>query len=456
MCEASRAFATFVALAGCSSTDNVAPTTPGAGAGRDEVFAVSMPDAANASDTANGTDSSAVYAKDDRIHHVVIAGQSLALGATGSPALSTADSPMHLMFDTGLIGPQPCPGTAAECPGPAGFPAWSKLPAKFVPLREGLRGNVETISSGFTDLVDDAVGAAGPYQVLASIDALGGRTYQEIKKGTWTYNDALVHMKYGHSIATAMGKKEYIPAVLLVHGESDCIQRNARYDEDLKQWQSDFERDGRIATGQTEAIPLFESQVSAIGPCEPVILQWRAASQAPDKIILVGPKYQLPYTGIGPHLTNEGYRWLGEYYAKAYRRVVLDGRRWTPLQPHALSCSGATLTLKLDVPVPPLVIDNDLVSAVPGSGFTFDDGTPKPPTVTSVQIAAADTLTITLSRTPAVTDGSLGYAVYHLTTPGAGPSTGLRGNLRDSDATPSRHGYKLHNWLIHFQMKCGT
>ena len=32
----------------------------------------------------------------------------------------------------------------------------------------------------------------------------------------------------------------------------------------------------------------------------------------------------------------------------------------------------------------------------------------------------------------------------------AGPTTGARGNLRDSDATPSRHGYPLFNWAVHF------
>ena len=32
----------------------------------------------------------------------------------------------------------------------------------------------------------------------------------------------------------------------------------------------------------------------------------------------------------------------------------------------------------------------------------------------------------------------------------AGPATGPRGNLRDSDATASRYGYKLYDWCVHF------
>ena len=31
-----------------------------------------------------------------------------------------------------------------------------------------------------------------------------------------------------------------------------------------------------------------------------------------------------------------------------------------------------------------------------------------------------------------------------------GPVTGARGNLRDSDATKSRHDYPLYNWCVHF------
>ena len=34
----------------------------------------------------------------------------------------------------------------------------------------------------------------------------------------------------------------------------------------------------------------------------------------------------------------------------------------------------------------------------------------------------------------------------------AGATTGPRGNLRDSDATPSLYGYALYNWAIHFEI----
>jgi hypothetical protein len=48
----------------------------------------------------------------------------------------------------------------------------------------------------------------------------------------------------------------------------------------------------------------------------------------------------------------------------------------------------------------------------------------------------------------------LRYAVSANPVPGCpGPATGLRGNLRDSDATPSQRGdAPLVNWSVGFQM----
>ena len=46
--------------------------------------------------------------------------------------------------------------------------------------------------------------------------------------------------------------------------------------------------------------------------------------------------------------------------------------------------------------------------------------------------------------------GRLRYAFTGTSGALGGPTTGPRGNLRDSDATPSRFGYPLHNWCIHF------
>ena len=61
-----------------------------------------------------------------------------------------------------------------------------------------------------------------------------------------------------------------------------------------------------------------------------------------------------------------------------------------------------------------------------------------------------DTVKITLASAPTGQNKRLRYAytATPLTCPGT--ESGPRGNLRDSDTTPSRYGYALHDWCVHF------
>ena len=69
-----------------------------------------------------------------------------------------------------------------------------------------------------------------------------------------------------------------------------------------------------------------------------------------------------------------------------------------------------------------------------------------------VELTGPETVTITLSREPTPSAARrLRYAFSGKPKALGGPTTGPRGNLRDSDATPSRHGYPLYNWAVHFE-----
>src|SRR5262249_13771365 len=159
----------------------------------------------------------------------------------------------------------------------------------------------------------------------------------------------------------------------------------------VRDWQSDYQKDIQRITGYPNSIPMFHSQFSAwtasffnqsnsLSPYKVL-----AESEAnPSKTILVGPRYIFPYVGAGAsfpgwHLSNAGYRWLGEYYAKAYKKVVIDGGSWTPLKPNTISRAGAVITVTFDVPAPPLVLDTALVSNPGSFGFEFIDDSGAPP-----------------------------------------------------------------------------
>jgi hypothetical protein len=97
------------------------------------------------------------------------------------------------------------------------------------------------------------------------------------------------------------------------------------------------------------------------------------------------------------------------------------------------------------------VIDTEKVAAAPNHGFTFSDGSGGPG-IAKVELTGADTVKITLESEPTGTERRLQYAMNQ--DPGSciGTPDGARGNIRDSDDTPSKHGYDLHNWAVNFDV----
>ena len=60
-------------------------------------------------------------------------------------------------------------------------------------------------------------------------------------------------------------------------------------------------------------------------------------------------------------------------------------------------------------------------------------------------------MTITLASVPPA-DSHLRYAMNQVPGQCIGTPSGARGNVRDSDDTPSKAGYPLPNWAVHFDV----
>lgn len=379
------------------------------------------------------------------VNHVLVTGQSLAVAVNGGPPLTTTQPFANLMFTTGVMAG----GEDLEA---------------FEPLVEGdnipgSKALVETMSSSFANLVAQ-ISRAEPgdsHDMLMSVHGSGAKTYAQLKKGTKPYRNGMAQIAAAKDIASKRGSSYVVRAILTVHGESDHAEKSTRYEADLLEWQADYEKDVRALTGQTEPVPLFQTQMSSwtkmMRGTETSAIpgaQLAAHLVSAGKVVLVGPKYQLAYAKDGVHLTNEGYRHMGEEYAKAYRRVVLEGKRWEPLRPIAITRDGATITVKFLVPSPPIVLDTALVSDPGSYGFEYSDSSAASPSIAQVVVTAPDTVTITLSAPPTGQDRHLRYAFTGIRGARSGPTSGARGNLRDSDPTPSRTGHPLSNWCIHF------
>jgi hypothetical protein len=377
-------------------------------------------------------------------NHVLSTGQSLSVGAQGAPALSLEQPYDNLMFAGGVA-------------------AVSNLTA-FAPLVEGVDPAVETMSSALANLVTQMAreevlqyqpAGEQTHDLFLSLHGVGGVAYAGLAKGTQPYANGMAQLSAAHSLMLIETRSHVVRAVTTVHGESDHVAGNTDYEANLVQWQADYQADAQAATLQTEPVPLLQTQMSSwthYGQAHSIIpaAQLAASENNPETIIMVGPKYALPYAADGVHLTNEGYRQMGEYYAKAYRRTVLEAEPWLPLAPRQISRAGAIITVSFRVPAPPLVLDTTLVSNPGGYGFEYVDQSGNAPVITTVELAGEDSVTITLSSVPTGTGARLRYAFTGVPNAPAGATTGPRGNLRDSDATASPNGYPLYNWCVHF------
>lgn len=426
----------LVVLLGACASRTVPPAAPPSASSADAPVSLAAEVVADPVLKAGDPEARADY----DINHVLSTGQSLAIGVGGRPYLTREQPFTNMMFATGVM-------------------AGREDLTAFVPLVEGdyipgTEASTETMSSAFANLASNE----GRHSILVSVHGAGAFPYWKLRKGTRPYETGLLQVAAARDLAKRLGKTYVVRGFTNVHGESDHADKTTNYEHHLVEWQRDFERDVQELTGQKLPVPMFHTQISSWtkmmrGTTTSAIPQAQldASVKSHGKIVLVGPKYHLPYAKDGVHLDPDGYRHMGEDYAKAYRRVVLEKGTWEPLRPIAVTREGAVITVKLLVPSPPLVFDTTLVTDPGHLGFEYTDAAASSPKIKKVELAGDDTVKITLDREPTADDKRIRYAFTGVKGQRSGPETGARGNLRDSDPTKSLHGYALYNWCVHFE-----
>lgn len=373
----------------------------------------------------------------------IIIGQSLAAGGgSGTSAISLTQPYTNLMFVGGVLRPATL--------------------TSYSPLIEGT-GTAgvarETIASGFANQIAAFARAASSSDatrdLLMSNWATDGQPYSVLKKGGTGTNfaDSLTAITYSAAHLPSGKTGISVGVVLCVHGEANAS--DAGYAADLAQWQSDYQGDIQTATGQTATVPLFVSEFQQyyVGGL------YDAYAAHPDKVVLVGPKYFLAHSD-SLHLTSAAYITLGEYYARAYWKMIVQGTQWHPLRPTTVTRTGAVITVTYGSQgrTGNLVFDTTIVTALADGnyGFTYLANSGGA-VISSVVItdAANGVVTITLTSDPSANNGGwLTYAPAGAS--GGGPVTGSRGNLRDSDTTVGLDGAHLYNWATNWQIHNGV
>jgi hypothetical protein len=343
---------------------------------------------------------------------------------------------------------------------------------------------VETMSSSMANLASRLATASyrkPSHALLVSLAGRNGLTYWCLRRGGCTFIDGSYLNTFDENmrqvddaitLAKAAGKSYVVRAVTAVHGESDdfayatntqefpldgtdgTFKSVTSYADALLEWQRDYETAIRGKTGQKLAIPLLVSQHSGwndIATSAVAQMQYDAHVRSAGKVVLVTAGYPLEYHADCRHYSNHGEGQLGEYFAKAYARIVVAGLPWEPVHPKKVSIADSVITAKFHVPKPPLVFDTTRVTDPGNYGFEVVDATGAAVPIANIALAGPDTVTLTLASAPT---GATRLRYAFTTTPHScpGKTRGARGNLRDSDDTPSESGYELFNWAVHFEV----
>lgn len=378
---------------------------------------------------------------------IIITGQSNGEGADGLPLLSTTPQTRNYTLLPNLVNQDNPIGAAT------GLVESATIDPDFS------NGCGETIASTMAKLLD----TLAPYKLLISSVALGGARYGALKKGTAIYTQSMAMLSAFHAAASGggLGKPELgVVAICALHGESDNGFEITDYAAKLLEWWTDYNADFATfyaGTGVAQIlVPLLACQHATIPfnqPASDTRFQLLEAHKAnPGKTICVGPRYHLRHAHATPHISNHSQRQHGLTYAKVMKKVVTDAGTWDPVRPLSVNRSGAVITIVFHVPVAPLVLDRSRVFD-PNEFYGFeyyDDATSA--AIQSVALVGAATIEITLSGTPTGANKKVRYAWAAspiLDNNYAGPITGHRGCLRDSDPT-TLLGYESFNWCVHF------
>jgi hypothetical protein len=404
----------------------------------------------------------------DPLNYIVGTGQSLATGWNSNPALDVQNSAWPdwtFMTNLGILPVHPRePTTGVD---------YNKI-VRLVPIASVSTAdhNGETIGASMTWTINDLLRAEGkpPYPVMFSEHGVPAQPYEVLKKDTVPYENALVTV--GRVAQIIAPRCVVVNALTVTHGEADFVNGSSQlgYENDLVDWQRSFNADLKDITGQSaDVVEMIDQMNSYTAPAwgkqaraTSVIplAQLKAAIDQPDAIVLVAPKYFLDYTassreyGVdGIHLTAASEQLLGEYYGKAYKRTVIDRVPWKPVYPTRVGIASNVITATFNVPKGPLAIDTQRVTDPGNFGFEYSDNTGNPPTIAKVELSEENQLRVTLTKAPTAAVGNryLSYAWSGKIGNPAGPKSGPRGNLRDSDDTVGHYSHqRLFNWCVTF------
>lgn len=389
---------------------------------------------------------------------LILAGQSLSLGVQGGAALTT--SSLYSNVERSGTSLPFC--DAVEGTGSCGSGSDVEMP------HSPSMNQIRALSSSYGWIGSTAASCSGC-------------AYSSIKKGTTTYNNVYANSGVVEDAYTAKNGASLpyrVGAIHMHHGETDTTNSNcSTYNDMLEEYLTDTRASVNTEIGQTEEFDLYVSQlnsgniyISTDQSPECPIKQLQAAEDNVNEIVLCTPKYHLS-TGTtniyanstSGHLTNAGYRMLGEIMGRCTYSHGIQGNTWYGVTPNTITATNSSIVVAYhDTPCmqlsdcngsTELVFDTTAVTC-PGTGDQVDSTTnclmgfelscpgPNPPYLSAPPSITDTTVTLTANKN-LYTGCTLSYA-YTAHVDGGAAGNGntiskawasIRGNLRDTGTT---------------------
>jgi hypothetical protein len=332
------------------------------------------------------------------INHVIAYGQSLSVGSTATPAISTTQPYSNITFDA---------GPRANNNGAYDY-------APFRPLTEfndSVEPLGETICSGAANFaltlaaIQNGI-TPSSHVILASSAGQGGAGINGLKKGSAQYNNVFLdHI----TEAYALNSNHAVHAVFWLQGETDQQGSGgnppttyADYRQLLQQLQVDIENDVQGVNNQTSPVYVITYQTPSRVKMNAAAIQRAQLDLAQKSALfsLAAPCYHMPFSD-GTHLTAAGYKWLGAYFGRAYKELVFDRIQPRFLNPLWATVQGRVVRVRFDVPTAPLLFDTSTLAPTTDLGFVVASGD----ALTTAIVRSGATATATTSTAHGLTTG---------------------------------------------------
>ncbi|MFK3840143.1 hypothetical protein [Serratia sp. NPDC087055] len=377
--------------------------------------------------------------------HIIIVGQSLAVGAASITQPAVTTTPRYPYGAVTFNG-----GPKYDSAHVNQSVALSDL-QYLVPMAEniGKAGGQESDCGGLAERLCDKSGIT----CMVSATGSSGTTLANISKGTASFIATQLVMRRAFEIATGLGMK-YRPYMLFIHGNADATNNTSAdtYKSLMMSLRQDYE--GYLADLMNDgdfSLKMFVQQFSnatvqagAAGADVNLTIgnaQYEICRDNED-FILTGTQYARPYVDKD-HLSNNGYRTDGEIAGVAISGYVTSGSKLA-LRPDDgnITQTSSEVVIPLLGGVGNAVADTVRVSDPGNYGFRLVGAT-----ITGVTITAGNVIRI--AKTGTATAVNYAYVGNRASMPGV--TTGSRGCIRDSATDVSLvSGLPLYNDLIAF------